>query len=61
MVKLAERDFGGDSAAPVDDSADAWIAAPADRSQQSLGPGDLGLTVIEIDETNAHRFDVPAG
>ena len=25
-----------------------------------VGPGELGLTVIEIDESNAHRFDVPA-
>jgi S1-C subfamily serine protease len=25
------------------------------------GPGDLGLTVIEIDSSNSHRFDVPDG
>ena len=31
------------------------------RSESGIGPGELGLTVIEIDATNAHRFDVPAG
>jgi serine protease Do len=34
---------------------------PAPSQQQSFGPADLGLTVIEIDAANAHRFDVPAG
>ena len=36
--------------------------SPVDRSLQGgVGPGDLGLTVIEIDATNGHRFDVPEG
>jgi serine protease Do len=34
---------------------------PADRLEQGVGPGELGLTVIEIDAGNAHRFDVPQG
>ena len=36
-------------------------ASPAERSLSRTGPGELGLSLIEIDETNAHRFDVPAG
>jgi serine protease Do len=32
-----------------------------DRLEQGVGPGELGLTVIEIDASNAHRFDVPTG
>ncbi len=37
-------------------------AAPAaDRSTQRTGPGELGLSLIEIDESNAHRFDIPSG
>jgi serine protease Do len=32
-----------------------------ERSMQGIGPGELGLTVIEIDDSNAHRFDVPDG
>jgi serine protease Do len=32
-----------------------------ERLLQGAGPGELGLTVIEIDENNAHRFDVPEG
>ena len=35
--------------------------APAERSLSRTGPGELGLSLIEIDESNAHRFDVPAG
>jgi serine protease Do len=31
------------------------------RSDGAIGPGELGLTLIEIDQSNAHRFDVPAG
>ena len=34
---------------------------PAERSLSRTGPGELGLSLIEIDETNAHRFDIPAG
>jgi serine protease Do len=55
-VKLAER-------APVRTE----IGRPAAneprpvRGETASGPGALGLTVIEIDAANAHRFDVPAG
>jgi serine protease Do len=56
LVKLAERK-------PVRTVARA--AEPTRDSerllQQSVGPGDLGLTVIEIDARNAHRFDIPSG
>jgi serine protease Do len=51
-VKLAERP-GRVPPAPV--------AAPAERSSQRVEPTELGLTLIEIDQTNGHRFDVPAG
>jgi serine protease Do len=37
------------------------LPAPAERSAQRVGPGELGLSLIEIDSSNAHRFDVPAG
>src|SRR5687767_16032221 len=33
----------------------------APSQQPNFGPADLGLTVIEIDAANAHRFDVPEG
>ncbi|MEO8682389.1 MAG: trypsin-like peptidase domain-containing protein [Vicinamibacterales bacterium] len=33
----------------------------AERSLQSSGPGELGLSLIQIDESNSHRFDVPSG
>jgi len=36
-------------------------AAPAERSLSRTGPGELGLSLIEIDDSNAHRFDIPAG
>jgi serine protease Do len=52
-VKLAER--------PTRPSEAAAPASPAERSLRSVGPGELGLSLIEIDETNAHRFDVPSG
>jgi serine protease Do len=35
--------------------------ANAERSIQRIGPGELGLSLIEIDDSNAHRFDIPAG
>ena len=35
---------------------------PSGRAErQRTGPGELGLTLIEIDDSNAHRFDVPSG
>ena len=33
----------------------------AERSTQRTGPGELGLSLVEIDDSNAHRFDIPAG
>ena len=56
LVKLAER-------RPVRTVAERRDAVrDTDASpQQSVSPGDLGLTVIEIDASNAHRFDVPKG
>jgi serine protease Do len=35
--------------------------SPAERSTQRTGPGELGLSLIEIDDSNAHRFDIPSG
>lgn len=31
--------------------------APAERSTQRTGPGELGLSLIEVNDSNAHRFD----
>ncbi len=33
----------------------------AERSTRRTGPGELGLSLLEIDERNAHTFDIPAG
>ncbi len=56
IVKLAER-------SPVRRVAGRNIRGGdrTDRLLQNIGPGELGLTVIEIDAGNAHRFDVPTG
>lgn len=51
QVKLAER-----PRQPTD-----RVASNAERSFQRTGPGELGLSLIEIDDSNAHRFDIPAG
>lgn len=51
QIKLAER-----PRQPVDRTA-----TTAERSIQRTGPGELGLSLIEIDDSNAHRFDIPAG
>ena len=37
------------------------VTSTAERSIQRTGPGELGLSLIEIDDSNAHRFDIPAG
>lgn len=50
-VKLAERPQRAPES-PV---------SPAERSTQRTGPGELGLSLVEIDDSNAHRFDIPAG
>jgi serine protease Do len=54
-VKLAARSpsRGAGRTAPSEPRSDPAL--------QDAGPAELGLTVIEIDETNAHRFDVPRG
>ena len=50
-VKLAERPQS------VRDRA----TTPAERSTRRIGPNELGLTLVEIDASNSHRFDVPTG
>ena len=50
-VKLAER-----PRQPAD-----RVTETAERSTQRTGPGELGLSLIEIDDSNAHRFDIPSG
>jgi serine protease Do len=54
LVKLAERPTRVANREEPTDSPDR-------STRQTAGPGELGLTLIEIDETNAHRFDVPEG
>jgi serine protease Do len=62
LVKLAERRPARAVAGrAADPSRDAGGSDRLQRQQQSVGPGDLGLTLIEIDASNAHRFDVPSG
>ncbi|MGE0461237.1 MAG: trypsin-like peptidase domain-containing protein [Vicinamibacterales bacterium] len=52
-VKLAERPGRvAPSTAPT---------SPAGSRLADAEPIELGLTLIEIDESNAHRFDVPSG
>jgi serine protease Do len=52
-VKLAERP-GRIQPSPA-------VSTPTERSVRRVEPAELGLTLVEIDESNAHRFDVPAG
>jgi serine protease Do len=47
-VKLAERP-----------ARNPEVTLPTERSGQRIGPGELGLALVEIDGTNVHRFDVP--
>jgi serine protease Do len=63
IVKLAERDFGaaGDSRDGNGAGGTRTPRPSADRSQQTIGPSELGLTLIEINESNSRRFDVPSG
>ena len=51
QVKLAQRPR----------TTENRTAPPAERSTQRIGPGELGLSLIEIDDSNSHRFDIPAG
>ncbi len=57
LVKLAERSSARTPVTP----RPAEPRVPPRRLSPNLGPADLGLTVLEIDARNAHRFDVPAG
>ncbi|HWI19320.1 MAG TPA: trypsin-like peptidase domain-containing protein [Vicinamibacterales bacterium] len=50
-IKLAERPR----------QANESETTTAERSVQRTGPGELGLSLIEIDDSNAHRFDIPSG
>ena len=52
MVKLAERS--------VRETDMPLPSARPDRSNQ-VSPADLGLVLVEIDDNNSHRFDVPDG
>jgi serine protease Do len=52
-VKLAER--------PGRVTPPSAPTSPAGRGLERDEPIELGLTLIEVDETNAHRFDIPAG
>jgi serine protease Do len=52
-LKLAER--------PDRVKATEAPTAPAGRGLDEDDHVELGLTLVEIDESNAHRFDVPAG
>ncbi len=54
IVKLAERNIRDEAPARGGNDSNR-----PDRSTQVMGPGDLGLTLIEIDRANSHRFDVP--
>jgi serine protease Do len=55
MVKLAERSVrDNDTPPPVNPTR-------PERSTQSLGPGDLGLVLVEISADNSRRFAVPEG
>jgi serine protease Do len=56
LVKLAERRPARAATNRRDTVRDGDRAMPL-----NIGPGDLGLTMIEIDASNAHRFDVPSG
>ena len=50
-LRLAERPKQG-----VEPTAPA-----AEQSTSRTGPGELGLSLIEVDDSNAHQFDFPSG
>ena len=56
LVKLAERTTRGVGDTPVNSSNPR-----SDQATERTRPGELGLTLVEIDDTNSHRFDVPEG
>jgi serine protease Do len=58
IVKLAERT---PATGPTISRVGPEPPATDRLSPLGLGPSDLGLTLVEIDARNAHRFDVPEG
>jgi serine protease Do len=58
LVKLAER---APTARPTMTRRESDRPVPGSSRSEMVGPADLGLTVVEIDEKNAYRFDVPPG
>jgi serine protease Do len=58
LVKLAERAATTRTTMTRRDAERPGSGAPR---PQVVGPADLGLTVVEIDDKNAYRFDVPPG
>ena len=53
VLKLAER--------PARELGPVLVPTGARPDAGAAGPSALGLTVIEVHEGNAHRYDVPAG
>jgi S1-C subfamily serine protease len=56
-VKLAERSVRDEEPSISPANRDSR----PDKSSDSPGPGELGLTLVEIDRAKSHRFDVPDG
>lgn len=50
-VRLAERPKEGGGR----------LTPSQERTTQRTGPGELGLSLIEVNDSNAHRFDFPSG
>jgi serine protease Do len=50
-VRLAERPKEGSDR----------VAPSPERSAQRTEPGELGLSLIEVDDNNAHKYDFPDG
>jgi serine protease Do len=58
LVKLAER---APTARSTMTRREPDRPVPGSSRSEMVGPADLGLTVVEIDDKNAYRFDVPPG
>ena len=50
-LRLAERPKEG---------GERLVPSP-ERSTQRTGPGELGLSLLEVDDSNAYKFDIPSG
>ena len=50
-MRLAERPKEG---------VERLVPSP-ERSTQRTGPGELGLSLLEVDDSNAYKFDIPSG